>query len=269
MLIRVLRWGFRWWPFMHGRGWILRLARLLLGRRTIRFDAGGGTLIDGALDDWMIVWLFMRGHERDAPFQHSLELLRPGDLALDVGANFGTWSMLAARRGARVIAFEPLPELAARYRAHAALNGVRDAVVHEAAVGAEEGTLPFFVAREGNSGVSSFARRGPEDDEVRVPVITLDGFRGLEGVKLMKVDVEGAEILAFRGARRFLSADGAPVIFFEVDDELAARFGASSVDVKRLLVEYGYGIYRWRRGALVPVALDEHHEHEDLFAIKP
>src|SRR5437764_765446 len=70
MIVRILRWGFRLWPFMHGRGWILRLSRLLLGsRRPVRFDIGSGCLIEGSLDDWIIVWAFMRGHERDAPFQ--------------------------------------------------------------------------------------------------------------------------------------------------------------------------------------------------------
>src|SRR5258706_3116834 len=99
MTVRFLRWLFRWWPFMHGRGWILRLARLLLGRGAVRFDIGGGTLIEGSLDEYMGIWAFMREHERDAPFQHSLDLLRHGQVAFDVGANLGIWSLLAARRG--------------------------------------------------------------------------------------------------------------------------------------------------------------------------
>lgn len=268
MMLRFLRWLYRWWPFLHGRGWILRAARLAFGSGTIRFDAGGGAMVDGTLDDWMVVWLFMRGHERDAPFQRSLELLRPGDLALDVGGNFGTWSLLAARRGARVVAFEPLPALAARFREHLELNGVRGVELRQAAVGAAEGELPFFGNPGDNTGASSLVRRGPDDVEVRVPVVTLDRVAP-EGVKLMKVDVEGAEILVFRGARQFLGRADAPVIFFEIDESLAARFGSSSLEVKRLLIECGYGIYRWRRGTMEPVAPDERHEHEDLFAIKP
>src|SRR5436190_22989067 len=168
MIIRILRWAFRVWPFMHGRGWILRLARLLLGRKAVRFDVGGGTLVDGALDDWMVLWTFMRLHERDQGFQHSLALLKPGDVALDVGANFGVWSLLAARRGARVVAFEPVPELVSRLREHVRLNGVGGVTVNAAAAGAEEGSLPFFAARAGNSGASSLARAGAADEEIHV-----------------------------------------------------------------------------------------------------
>ena len=94
---------------MHGRGWKLRLARLLLGRKLIRFEIGGGTYIEGSLDDWMIVWTFMRRHGADVPFQRSLELARPGNVVFDVSANVGILSLLAAKRGARVHAFEPVP----------------------------------------------------------------------------------------------------------------------------------------------------------------
>src|SRR3954447_13607527 len=110
MTVRALRWPLRWWPFMRGRGWILRLARLRFGRRAVRFDVGGAS-IEGSLDDWMTIWTFLRGHERDEGFQHSFAMLKPGDVAFDVGANVGVWSLLAARRGARVHAFEPVPEM--------------------------------------------------------------------------------------------------------------------------------------------------------------
>src|SRR5205085_10091644 len=91
---------------------------------------------------------------------------------------------------------------------------------------------------------------------------------GTERVDLMKVDVGGAEMLAFLGARRLLSSDCAPLIFFEIDQHLYARFGGTSRDVKQLLADCGYGIYRWRNSAFEPVTLDEQHGHEDLFAIK-
>jgi FkbM family methyltransferase len=270
MIVRILRWCFRWWPFMHGRGWILRLARLLLGRGAVRFDIGGGTFIEGPLDDWMILWAFMRQHERDAPFQCSLDLLRDGDVALDIGANLGIWSLLAAKRGARVHAFEPVPEMVARLRHHARLSGAA-LTIHPFALGAEAGSLPFFAARDGNTGASSFARRSVEDEEIRVPVETLDGYverHGIPHARMLKVDVEGAEILVFRGARKLLSSGHAPSVFFEVDEELCARFGTTPQEVKQFLVDCGYRIYRRRRNVFAPVSVDEPHGHEDLFALK-
>lgn len=265
-LIQFLRLLFRLWPFMHGRGWILRAARLLLRAGPVRFDIGGNTFIEGPLSDWMILWTFMRLHERDAPFQHSLALLRPGQVALDVGANLGIWSLLAARRGARVQAFEPVPAMVARLREHVAMNGAVSIEVHPLALGAESGSLPFFAVPEGNTGASSFSRR-EGSVEMRVDVAPLDSV--VDRADFLKVDVEGAEIHVFRGARRLLSSEHAPIVFFEIDEQLCQSFGVSSIEVKRVLAECGYGIYRWDGRAYVPVAAEERHGHEDLFALKP
>ncbi len=250
---------------MHGRGWILRLARLFLGSEPVRFDIGDGCVMEGSLDDWMTLWAFMRLHERDAPFQRSLALIRPGDVAVDVGAHAGIWSLLAAARGARVHAFEAVPEMAERLRDHARINGQENnIVVHVAAAGAEVGLRPFFAVREGNSGASSFASGAGE--EIEVPVVTLDSI--VDRADVLKVDVEGAEIQVLHGARRLLSGAGAPAIFFEMDDALCARFGTSGREVKQLLVEYGYHVYRWRDAAFISVSVEEAHGHEDLFAMK-
>jgi len=264
LTVRLLRAAFRAWPFMHGRGWILRLARLLLGHGPVLFDIGEGTFIEGDLDDWMIVWAFMCRHEKDAAFQQSLRLVPRGGVAFDIGAHVGMWSLLASRR-ARVHAFEPLQ--ADRLRAHVLLNHA-DVVVNECAAGAENGTASFF-AVYGNSGASALARRAESDIETRVNVITLDSYiaeKKIDRVDLLKIDVEGAELLVLKGAHELLQFE--PAIFFEADDQLARTFGGSTRDVKQLLVEHGYGIYRWQRSRFVPVDVDEPHGHEDLFALK-
>jgi hypothetical protein len=74
-----------------------------------------------------------------------IRLLRPDDLAFDVGANFGIWSLLAARRVAAgsVHAFEPVPEMVKRLRRHAEINGASGIVVNEHAVGSEDGKSAF------------------------------------------------------------------------------------------------------------------------------
>ena len=263
ILIRFLRFGFRIWPFMHGRGWILRAAKLTLGSKSVRFDIGDGTFIEGPLSDWVIVWTFMRGHERDAPFQKSLALLHPGDVAVDAGANLGIWSLLAAKRGARVQAFEPVPAMAARLRAHAGAS----VTVHQLALGAERGALPFFAVPDGNTGASSMARHHDASVEIDVEVIPLDDI--VDRADFLKVDVEGAEILVFRGARRLLSSDDAPIVFFEVVDRFCRDFGTTAAGVKQLLIDCGYGIYRWNGREFTTVGVDERHEQEDLFALKP
>ena len=259
---------------MHGRGWILRVAQVLLRRKPVLFDLGHGAFVEGQLDDWMTLWAFMCRHEADAPFQHSLELLKPEDVALDIGANFGIWSLLAATRitDGRIHAFEPVPDTARRLRDHVELNDARAIEIHQLALGAEKGSMPFFATTSGNSGASALVRRRAEDVEIRVEVVTLDDWierEKIERIDLMKVDVEGAEMLVFRGARRLLSSESAPILFFEIDDDLCADFGTTARDVKQLLIDYGYAIYRWHEAGARVVSLDERQPHEDLFALKP
>src|SRR5436189_18453 len=150
-VVRVFRAAFRAWPFLHGRGWILRAARAVLRDDPVAIDIGGA-FIEGTLDDWMVLWTFMVEHERDAPFQRSLALLRPHDVAFDVGGNLGIWSLLAAVRGSRVVAFEPVPQMVERFRAHVRLNGREDIVLNPFALGS------FFSRRARNMRRASATR---------------------------------------------------------------------------------------------------------------
>ena len=267
-----LRRLFDWWPFEHGRGWLLRLCQVALGSAPLRFEIGAGALVEGRLSDWIYRWTFMRLHERDRSFQHSLALVDRADIIFDVGANVGVWSLLAAKRNpaASIHAFEPAPVTAAQLRRHVELNRASIKVV-ESAVGADETARPFFAVTQGNTGASSFY--GEEGVvPLQVTVSTLDAYvrrENLARVDLLKVDAEGAEMLVFEGARELLSSAAAPAIFFETSDRLCARSGVTVQDVKQLLVSHGYGLYRWRENLFSPVQVDESHSHEDLFALKP
>jgi len=101
---------------------------------------------------------------------------------------------------------------------------------------------------------------------------TLDSYCdavGIDSIAVVKVDVEGAERLVFEGGRRRLARDDGPAIMFEVNEELAALFGSSTVSVKRLLGDFGYRIFRFDGRALHEVRKEEHHSGEDLIAFKP
>ncbi|HEX5725970.1 MAG TPA: FkbM family methyltransferase [Longimicrobiaceae bacterium] len=142
-------------------------------------------------------------------------LLGPGAVFVDVGANWGYFSLLAAHRvgpGGRVLALEPDPRLFAVLRDNLAANGLRHAVALPLAAAEAPGTLALAGYEEagGNWGVSSvvtaaaeaaprFAVQGARVDDV------LDA-QGVGRVDLLKLDVEGAELLALRGMRAGLAA---------------------------------------------------------------
>lgn len=132
-----------------------------------------------------------------------LDTLKPGDLFVDIGANVGSYTVLASKVcGARTIAVEPDPGAAAALRRNIEVNGIADRVqVVEAALGASAGTIDFTVGRDTMNRVAQ-----PGDGAVRqVDIRTLDDVLGGEVPRVIKIDVEGFEADVFRGAAATLA----------------------------------------------------------------
>lgn len=128
--------------------------------------------------------------------------LRSGDRFADIGANAGSYTVLAAKiRGAEVEAFEPAAETVPLLEANIEANRIAHLVtVHRVALGAEPGTAGFT---SGLDAVNRFAE-GPAQDAQTVVVRTADQVLGGRGITALKVDVEGAEDRVFAGARQLL-----------------------------------------------------------------
>ena len=146
-------------------------------------------------------WL---GHY-EAPKQDLLSaLVRPGDFAIDVGANAGFFTLALARLagpGGRVIAIEPLAENVAALRRHVAMNALDNVVVVQAACADAHALAGFQAAATGEEG-----RLAAGSDYV-LPTVTLDEVIALvPGLvpAVVKIDVEGAEAAVLRGARSLL-----------------------------------------------------------------
>lgn len=130
-----------------------------------------------------------------------IHLLRAGDLMLDIGANVGSYTVLAAKvAGARVAAFEPARETLPRLRANIAANQISDLVtVHECALGDRDGQVEFSV------GLDCVNRVGAPGETVSVPLRRLDSVAGDLAPVMIKIDVEGFEPQLFAGAEKTLA----------------------------------------------------------------
>lgn len=153
-----------------------------------------------------------------------LDTLKPEDLFVDIGANIGSYTVLASKVcGARTIAVEPDPDTAKALRRNIAVNGIEDRVrVVEAALGGATGTISFTKGLDTANRVAK-----SEDANVRkVPVLTLDNI--LEGAvpKVIKIDVEGFEAEVFKGAFKTLSGQKLEAVLTEaLDKEIADILG--------------------------------------------
>ena len=133
----------------------------------------------------------------------ALHFLRPDDLFLDVGANIGAYTVLAAGAvGCCVIAFEPAPATFRSLQANLQLNGLTaKATAHNLALGKDEGVLKFT---DGLGTENCVQAAGSTSASVTVKVSSLDRLLGEQAPVLMKIDVEGFETEVFRGATALL-----------------------------------------------------------------
>ncbi len=147
--------------------------------------------------------------------------VKPGSVVLDVGANAGLYSLLAAKRGAQVFAIEADPLNAAMLRHHIQLNGVSNQVTvfEMAATGAEK--VVSLYRNPLNSGESNITERGAPAGEIAGR--TIDSLH-LPPVDICKMDIEGAEFEALTGMGQTLERSPDLKLFVEY----AEAFGNSA-----------------------------------------
>jgi len=142
-------------------------------------------------------------------------LARRGWTVLDVGANAGYFSLLAAGLGgprSRIVAFEPQGRIAAMLRRTLELNAGAGIELVEAACGDHDGRVALVTPSDPrNSGLATLRRDEVSGPTAEVPLLRLDRFCAERGLApdLMKIDVEGAEDAVLRGSETLL-AGGAP-----------------------------------------------------------
>jgi FkbM family methyltransferase len=227
------------------RALLERLSRGRVLRRRLPPEHGGHALY---VSPEAAMKLWRRDLAAVDPFllKMAREQVRPGMTVWDVGANVGLFAFaaaFAAGPSGRVLAVEAdgwlagLVERSAR-EAPAAYAPVE---VRAAAVSDTVGTVTFCIAERGRAGnhlesVPGSTQTGGTREVRQVPAVTLDSLlTGSAAPHLVKIDVEGAELLCLRGAERLLG-EVRPAVICEVSEENAAGVGA-------LLHRHGYTLF--------------------------
>lgn len=167
---------------------------------------------------------------------------------LDIGGNCGVYSLNVARRfpGAHSYCFEPVPTSQAMIRVNAEHNGFADRVT---LVGAALGDEVRTVRMTASYSAMDHLVVGNVAEElsplvIEVSMTTLDNFvaeRALPRVDFIKCDVEGAELLVFKGGRTVL-ANLHPPIMLEIEARHTKRFGYSPEELDEFLRTFGYEV---------------------------
>jgi FkbM family methyltransferase len=164
---------------------------------------------------------------------------------VDVGANIGFHTIRLAKRAphARVFSFEPMPNSYAFLQRNVAANRVGDRVAcFNFGLSELSGTVEFFIAPTAGTNASLLnVAKAEEVQRVIGLTLTLDQWATNQGVApdFIKCDVEGAELLVFRGGQMTL-ANHRPVVFAEPLRKWSKPFGYHPNDVLLLFTRLGY-----------------------------
>jgi FkbM family methyltransferase len=167
-----------------------------------------------------------------------LHSLRPSDLFVDVGANVGSYTVLAAAAvGARCISFEPDAAAFAALMENLKINRITSRVeASPAAVGATSGQVAFTPGRDTLGHILPGASL---DFANRVPLVALDDLLDGRVPALMKIDVEGFEAEVLRGAARTLTQPGLLAVIMETNGS-GARYGVDDEQLHETMISAGF-----------------------------
>jgi FkbM family methyltransferase len=228
------------------------------GLTEVAIAAGGTAGLKMVLDLQLEKDYWLGTYEADLQVVIS-DLIQPGWVAYDVGANIGFVSLLLAQkigRSGQVFAFEALPDNLERLRTHVAINGLDSWVnVVPWAVAAVSKPVRFLVGPSGAMGKAegSAGRANGHRESLEVPGICLDDFVYRDGnppPQVIKMDIEGGEVLALKGMPRLL-AEVHPLILLELHGPEAACVAWETLSVA------GYQICRMQRGYPRVPSLDD------------
>ncbi|MBU6500544.1 MAG: FkbM family methyltransferase [Patescibacteria group bacterium] len=202
-------------------------------------------------------------HNYDEDSELFSKLIKSGDTVMDIGANFGWYTMDFARLNAPnglVFAFEPTPEAYRNLTENVRLNGLDSpprVISINSAVGGEKGKTKIYIPRKLGS---AFATLNPSTikkdfvdlEATEVYKTTLDEFLATSAnapkhIDFIKCDVEGAELEVIKGARKTLSGEHPPLLYVEVNENKNRSDGIFAT-MKNL----GYDAYYLENNRLKP-----------------
>ena len=214
-------------------------ARLMPGPMAVPFVQGTFLLtargMTGATGNWYC------GLHEVSEMGFVLHLLRPGDHFLDVGANVGSYTVLAGGAvGARVTAVEPVPATFGHLQRNVALNGMNERTrCCQVGLSERAGTLRFSKDLDT---VNHVLADGEDLPAVEVPVTRLDDLVGEDVPILIKMDVEGHERAVLRGAPATLADRRLLAVIMETNGS-GGRYGVSDAELLDLMRGHGFAPY--------------------------
>lgn len=234
--------------------------------------------VRASLDSHIEAQLFWQGfQEADINAVQWLKKLLPKDgVFIDVGANIGSFSLVAARHApqGQIIAFEPSAYHLSRLEHNIALNNFNHVHVVRCGLSDHTGSATLHLPFNSNSisntgGASLFAEtREAHLETETIQLLRLDDYiesNALSRLDVIKLDIEGAELMALRGAENTLR-QFRPHMIMEVDLQNLSRAGQSSETLLACLKTLDYEVQRIQASGVLTMVngVDDLGQHQNV-----
>jgi FkbM family methyltransferase len=195
-----------------------------------------------------------------------LRVLREGDTFIDVGANAGFFTLMAAALvgpAGRVLCFEPDEGNNARLRRNIALNGFGNVTVVDQPALAAVADVNLYINSDNSGGTAvwdvgrhpdnELSRQSPKMQSLVSTTVDAEIARlGLTGARLIKVDTEGADHSVLLGAAALLGGGSTPYVVAELHEFGLAQMGSSQAAFRGYMAQFGYECFMLRNDGSLP-----------------
>lgn len=182
--------------------------------------------------------------------------LPAGGVFIDIGANKGDFSLAAAKivgdKGI-VFSFEPEPENYGWIEKSIYLNGYKNIFLHQIALSSKNGSAPFYLGKKTGWHTLLPDQKRRSKKVINVQIRTLDGlFKEIsfnKKINMIKIDVEGSEMMVLQGAEEILKANKDIVLLVDIHP----RMGVIAEEVCRFLISLGFSVFQEKEPFNIPV----------------
>ena len=175
--------------------------------------------------------------------------IKPGDVFIDIGANIGYYTLLASKlvgKHGKVISIEASPRIFESLKNNLARNYIQNVKALNLAVSDSEGTVKVYFGGHGNCGETSILEQVGMEFEGEVKSIRLDTIlisEELDKIRIVKIDVEGAEFSVVDGMHELLHKCPKVDVLIEINPERLATQGKTAESIFKIFEQAGYYAY--------------------------
>jgi FkbM family methyltransferase len=221
------------------KGKIWKLLAIAKGDCIQTFNLKDGSTFDYPFNSVLGAHLFMTGQFEEVEMNWVRQILKPGNIVFDVGANGGIYTITASKAvgpTGHVYAFEPGERELDLLRTNVVKNNLSNVTIVNKAISDRKASASFVISRDG--AMNSLAKNSHGNQKmigsVEVLTISIDEFVDefhIPKVDFMKIDVEGAEHLVFKGMSNTLASNDNLQVLFECCNSTSSGFNYSALDL--------------------------------------